>query len=378
MGKPLDIVIRGKGITGCALALALAPLGLRMGWVAGPARTPHTEDVRAYSLNASARQLLEGLGAWPDATHTGAVRQIAVWGDGGGEIRFEAPSGQPLSWMVEVHALEALLLERARALPHLTWLSEPVEAELTAICEGRASETRRAWGVPFERHPYPQQALAFRVRHDLPHQACARQWFSGAGDQAAILALLPLADAHHSAVVWSLPTGQALTLQAGTAAALQEALGQATGHALGGLQLCSERALWPLQSAQARHWCGEWAEGQRFVLVGDAAHNIHPLAGLGLNLGLDDVSALAEVLAQRKPIGRQSGVGAWALLRQYERRRKLAVGSVNAVCDGLQLLFAHPSGLTRWARNTGLSCVDHLGFLKQWVMARATHLESGT
>jgi 2-polyprenyl-6-methoxyphenol hydroxylase-like FAD-dependent oxidoreductase len=92
---------------------------------------------------------------------------------------------------------------------------------------------------------------------------------------------------------------------------------------------------------------------------------------------MDDVKALVEVLAQRRPIGRQSGVGAWALLRQYERRRKLGASPVNAVCDGLQLLFAHPSELARWARNTGLSGVDRLGFLKQWVMARATHLEPG-
>ena len=377
MGKPLDIVIRGDGIIGCTLALALAPLGLRMGLVAGPAQASLQEDVRAYSLNAAARQLLERLGAWPDAAHVGPVKRMAVWGDAGGEISFEATAGQALSWMVEVRALEALLRERAHALPQLSWLTEPVEAELTAICEGRTSQTRRNWGVPFERQPYPQHALAFRVRHGAAHQGCARQWFSGKGDQAAILALLPMADPHQSSVVWSLPANWALAHQQSNAADLEAALGQATGHALGEMHLSSERALWPLQSAQARHWCGEWAGGQRFVLVGDAAHNIHPLAGLGLNLGLDDVLALAEVLAQRRPIGRQSGVGAWTLLRQYERRRKLGASPVNAVCDGLQLLFAHPSELARWARNTGLSGVDRLGFLKQWVMARATHLEPG-
>ena len=170
MGKPLDIVIRGDGIIGCTLALALAPMGLRMGLVAGPAQASLQEDVRAYSLNAAARQLLERLGAWPDAAHVGPVKRMAVWGDAGGEISFEATAGPALSWIVEVRALEALLREQAHALPQLSWLTEPVEAELTAICEGRASQTRRHWGVPFERQPYPNMlwpfgcAMARRIR----------------------------------------------------------------------------------------------------------------------------------------------------------------------------------------------------------------------
>lgn len=377
MGNPLDIVIRGDGITGCALALALAPLGLRLGMVGSPAPSQNSPDVRAYSLNASARQLLQGLSAWPDAAHTAEVRRIAVWGDGGGEIGFEAQPGQALSWIVDVPALESLLRERVRALPDLQFLNEPVAAPLTVVCEGRASVTRRDWGIEFDRQPYDQHALAFRVWHEQAHQSCARQWFGGAGERSSILALLPLADAHTSAVVWSQPSALAQQRLDQSDTDLMRALALAMGNALGDLRLISTRALWPLQSAQARQWSGRWADGQSFVLVGDAAHTIHPLAGLGLNLGLDDVVVLSQVLSQGLARGSSAGVGDSALLRQYERQRKLGVGMVNAVCDGLQLLFSHPSGLARWARNTGLNQVDRLDFLKRWVMARATHLETG-
>lgn len=389
MGKPLDIVIRGDGITGCALALALAPLGLRMGLVAGPTSDSGAADVRAYSLNATARQLLQSLHAWPDAAHTGEVRRIAVQGDAGGQIEFSAQAGQALSWIVDVPALQARLRERVRALSQLTWLSEPAEAELTVICEGRASTSRDgwgewrgggswgSWGVEFERQPYGQSALAFRVWHEQEHLGCARQRFSGVDEQASILALLPLADAHQSAVVWSLPAQRSRDWRARDEADLAHELTLALGHELGAMRLISERSVWPLQSAQARQWSGRTPDGQSFVLVGDAAHIIHPLAGLGLNLGLDDVRALSQVLARRHPDGRRSGVGEAALLRHYERQRKLDVGTVNAVCDGLQVLFSHPAGLARWMRNAGLSGVDRLGFLKQWIMARATHLESG-
>ena len=377
MEKALDLVIRGDGITGCALALALAPLGLRMGLWARPAPAATRPDVRAYSLNAAARRLLEGLQAWPDAVHVGEVRRMAVWGDDGGDIEFAADPGQALSWIVDVPELETLLRARARSLSQLQWLNEPVAAELTVICEGRHSETRRDWGIEFDGQPYAQHALALRVWHEQPHQACARQWFKGSGGEASILALLPLSDGHQSAVVWSQPAHLAAQRQALDDAVLARELAWAMGNAMGDLRVISERAAWPLQSAQARHWSGRLADGGHFVLVGDAAHTIHPLAGLGLNLGLNDVAVLSRILSRRGNDPQRHVAGLHALLRQYERERKWGVGAVNAVCDGLQVLFAHPSGAARWLRNRGLRHVDGLNGLKKWIMARATQLETG-
>ena len=109
MGFDLDVCIRGDGITGCALALALSALGLRVGVVGSPPATAGHDDVRAYSLNASARQLLEGLNAWPDDAQASPVHHMSVWGDEGGHIAFDGSAAQPLSWIVDVPALEQLL-----------------------------------------------------------------------------------------------------------------------------------------------------------------------------------------------------------------------------------------------------------------------------
>ncbi len=377
MGNEIDVCIRGDGITGCALALSLARQNLRVGWVAKPpASAPQPPDVRAYSLNASAQQLLADLGAWPDARHAAAVQRMAVWGDDRGQIEFEAKPHQPLSWIVDVPALEQGLRDRVRAEPGIQVLDQAQAAELTVVCEGKTSETRREWGVAFERQPYAQHALAFRVRHALPHQFCARQWFGGQGDGAWILALLPLSDPHTSAVVWSLPPHLAqLRREQGEAERCAE-LAHHSHHVLGAFEPLGPCAIWPLQTAQARHWTGVLPDGGAYALVGDAAHNIHPLAGLGLNLGLDDVQALSRTLGKRQRDGRATGVGDLRLLRQYERERKWGVSTINGVCDGLQTLFSHPSPAVRWLRNTGLSCVNRMGVLKQWAVAQATHLEN--
>jgi 2-polyprenyl-6-methoxyphenol hydroxylase-like FAD-dependent oxidoreductase len=379
MGNEIDVCIRGDGITGCALALALAREQLRVGLVSHPPPSPqHSPDVRAYSLNASARQLLTGLGAWPEPLHAAAVERILVWGDDGGQIQFDAPGGQALSWIVDVPNLEHLLRERARAEPLIQVLPQAQAAELTVVCEGKDSETRRELRLTFDRQPYGQHALAFRVRHAMTHQACARQWFGGHGDGAWILALLPLSDPHSSAVVWSLPPALAQARRDSDALTLCADLARDSQNTLGAFEGPGPRAIWPLQTAQARHWSGTLPHGGAYALVGDAAHTIHPLAGLGLNLGLDDVVALTRVLQGRTRDGRRTGVGDPRLLRQYERERKWGVSTVNGVCDGLQTLFAHPSPAARWLRNTGLSCANRLGFFKQWATAQATHLESGS
>ena len=376
MSFDFDVCIRGDGITGCAQSLALARQGLRVALVTSPA-PPGEADVRAYSLNASARQLLESLGAWPEAA-AAPVQRMAVWGDDGGQIDFEGPAGQPLSWIVDVPPLLALLRERVAHEAGIALLPSAPHAELTVVCEGKTSRSREAWGLAFERQPYDQHALAFRVRHERPHGQCARQWFVGTGSQAAILAQLPLGDPHNSAVVWSLPPPLAQARREQDATLLEPVLMQQTAGELGALSLISGRAVWPLQSAQARHWSGIAPDGSAFVLVGDAAHTIHPLAGLGLNLGLDDVACLTHVLGQRQRQGRLSGVADPRLLRDYERQRKLALAVVNAACDGLQTLYAHPAPLARWLRNSGLSCVNRMDFFKRWAMAQATHLDIAT
>lgn len=156
MAQTFDICIRGAGIVGRTLALLLARERLRVALVASPVPAAGaTSDVRAYALNSASRTLLEGLRSWPDATHATAVTSMQVAGDQGGAVRFDAQAQgvDALAWIVDVPALETRLAEAVRYQPQVETLSEPVEAALTVVCEGRASQTRAEFGVEFEVTP---------------------------------------------------------------------------------------------------------------------------------------------------------------------------------------------------------------------------------
>ena len=370
MAQNLDVCIRGGGMVGRSLALLLAAQQLRVGLVAPP---PHSADVRAYSLNAASRQMLQGLGAWPDAAHATPVMDMRVWGDEGGFVHFPAPSAEGLTWIVDVPELERLLAQRVQAEPRITLLEAPAAAALTVICEGRASSTRQALGIDFEVLPYHQHALACRVRTAQPHRQQALQWFSATPHGTDIVALLPLEgpEGSVSAVIWSTSPEHARSLQTRDEAAFNTALQEATHHHLGELSCVSARAVWPLQLQRAHTWCGEFAPGQAWVLAGDAAHGIHPLAGQGLNLGLADVAELARVLARTAANDQWRALNDRHLLRRYERARKADMQATWLACDGLQRLFSHPNASVQSLRNWGLSAFDRCGPVKQWTLQHA-------
>jgi 2-polyprenyl-6-methoxyphenol hydroxylase-like FAD-dependent oxidoreductase len=370
MPQPLDICIRGSGIVGRTLALLLARERLRVGLVElpAPAGAAAAADVRAYALNSTSRELLESVRCWPaDEAAATPVLHMQVWGDRGSELNFDAATlGAPaLTWIVDVPALEAQLREAVRYQPQIEVLSEPAPARLTVVCEGRASSTRAELGVDFEIALYPQHALATRILCEKPHGQVARQWFA----QGQILAFLPMGGAQGNsvAVVWSVPAEQAARLQQLEPAAFCRELENASAHTLGALTLASERRSWPLQKAQARQWSGRSATGA-WVLAGDAAHNVHPLAGQGLNLGLADVAELTRVLHAREY---WRSVDDEKLLRRYERARKAGMLALDAGMDGLQLLFAREGEGWSALRNWGLQGVERSGPLKQWLARRA-------
>lgn len=380
MARPFDVCIRGAGIVGRALALQLAAKRLRVALVdpqSGDPASGHS-DVRAYALNAASRELLEALRCWPDAQHATPVLSMQVFGDQGGALRFDAADqGAPaLNWMVDVPALEGLLVQALRFQSLVTVMQEPCAAPLTVICEGKASSTRAQLDVDFVVQSYPQHALAARVACAVPHQQVARQWFFDHQGQGEILAMLPLDGAQGSAcaLVWSLSPERAQAMQAATAEAFCQELGAVSGDTLGATTLISARSVWPLQSARAQQWCGTNAQGA-WVLVGDAAHTVHPLAGQGLNLGLGDALALAKVLDAR-PYWR--GVGDVRLLRAYQRERKAALALIGGTGDLMQQIFYHHNPVLQSVRNWGLSAFSRSGPIKQWVARRAMGLPSST
>lgn len=370
MPQPLDVCIRGSGIVGRTLALLLARERLRVGLVELPAapNTAPAADVRAYALNRASRDLLESVRCWPaDEAAATPVQHMQVWGDRGSELNFDAAElGNPaLTWIVDVPVLEAQLAQAVRYQPQIEVLSAPAPARLTVVCEGRASSTRAEFGIDFEVTPYRQHALATRIQCERPHGQVARQWFAG----GEILAFLPMGGAQGNsvAIVWSVSPERAARLQQLEAADFCRELENASAHTLGTLTLTSERRTWSLQKAQARQWSGHTAAGA-WVLAGDAAHNVHPLAGQGLNLGLADVAELTRVLHGREY---WRGIDDDKLLRRYERARKAGMLALDAGMDGLQLLFAREGDAWSALRNWGLQGVERSGLLKNWLARRA-------
>jgi 2-polyprenyl-6-methoxyphenol hydroxylase-like FAD-dependent oxidoreductase len=369
MALPPEVCIRGAGIVGRTLALLLARERVRVALVV-PAAAPHGQDVRAYALNAASKTLLESLRAWPEAAHATPVREMLVHGDEGGRVHFSAARQkvEALAWIVDVPALEQQLTDAVRFQPRIEVVTEPAAAPLTVVCEGRGSATREMLGVSYEVTRYPQHAIAARLEAEEPHDGVARQWFN---DRGEVLALLPLDD-RKLALVWSVDQLRAPALLAQTADEFNRALREATHGALGALTLTSERAAWPLQRAIADRWTGQFADGQAWALAGDAAHTVHPLAGQGLNLGLADASALAEVIKNRDY---WRSVGDARLLRRYERARRTDVLSMSLATDGLQQLFSHSADPLPALRNWGMRGFDRTRLVKRWVARQAMGLQ---
>ncbi|HUG23801.1 FAD-dependent monooxygenase [Piscinibacter sp.] len=365
--KRYDVLVRGSGIVGHSLALALARLGLQVALQADPKRPEGHPDVRAYALNATSVSLLQSLKVW-DALPAHAatpVHDMHIEGDSsGGSIDFSAWEQKvgELAWIVDAAVLERELASALRFAPHVSVVVGDVQAPLIALCEGKSSAARDALGIRFERHNYGHRAIAARLTASRDHRNIARQWFRSPD----VLALLPFdtpSPQASYALVWSLPDDRARALLALDDPAFEQALMGATAGAAGELALASPRADWPLMQARASA-----VSGPGWVLLGDAAHVVHPLAGQGLNLGLADVVTLARVIAEREP-WREPGDE--KLLRRYARERLAPTWAMGQLTDGLLQLFAHPAPAVRELRNRGLTLVNHLPLVKRWLTARA-------
>ena len=370
-----DVCVRGGGVVGlaCALALARQGLGVVLQGGAPPAVPVARADVRTYALNAASVALLSLLKVWdalPADART-AVYDMRVEGDApGASLDFSAwaVGAEQLAWIVDAAELEAALRSAVRFAPHVTVTdgaavdTPEVDAALLVLAEGKASATRQRLGVRMPVQRYGHRAVAARLVADQPHAGLARQWFRNPD----VLALLPFdrpAVGHSYGLVWSVPDARADELMALPDAAFENALMDATAGAAGRLHLTAARADWPLSLARADAVCGAG-----WVLVGDAAHVVHPLSGQGLNLGLADVAALAGVLEARET---WRSLADERLLRRYARARVLPVRAMGHVTDTLLHLFASEQPMVRELRNRGLTLVNRLPVLKRFLTARA-------
>jgi 2-polyprenyl-6-methoxyphenol hydroxylase-like FAD-dependent oxidoreductase len=372
--QSVDVLVRGRGAVGSSLALSLAAQGLSVGLTGAP-ETPRPDDVRTYALNAASVALLTELKVWGSlpADAISPVYDMIVCGDAAahqaaGRLSFSAwqQGLRELAVIVDAAALDAQLATALRFSPHVHNVADGTPAALTALCEGRESAARAALGVDFKPKSYGHRALAARLAADRAHQGIARQWFRRGGEVLALLPFEKPAPGASYGLVWSCATERAEQLQAMSTDEFERELNAATGGTAGEIKLASERSSWPLALARA-----DAVSGPGWVLLGDAAHIVHPLAGQGLNLGLGDVAALARVLSAReawRPLGDER------LLRRYARERLAPTLAMGELTDALQRLFANDSSAVQGLRNRGLDALNQLTPVKRWLTQRALGL----
>lgn len=385
-----DIAIVGGGTVGAALARALE--GLRVALIAPGAppaqRADGGFDARVYAISPGNARFLEALGAWtaiPPARRT-PVHAMRVFGDDGRSlIEFDAYrcGTRELAWIVEDGLLQDALRRSLEGREGLTRfdaaslealevspqsarlrLSEggDLAAQLVVGADGARSRVRAQAGIACSGRPYGQTAVVANFACSRPHRNVALQWFHGAERAGAVLALLPLPGEQVS-MVWSLPEAEAARLLALEAGALCREVALASREALGELALVTPPRGFPLQRAAAQRLVAP-----RVALAGDAAHVVHPLAGQGANLGLQDARALAAVLGGREP-GRDPGE--LRLLRRYERSRAEPILAMRATVHGLWRLFGASGAAPARLRNAGLNLLDALPVLKNALMRHA-------
>lgn len=390
-----DILIIGGGMVGACLAALCAAdrklHGLRIGVLEGhpPSSPPQGEvDLRVSAVSRASQRILQAIEAWQRIApeHLSAYSDMVVWDASGrprgpGSLHFAASElGEPnLGHIVENRRLQWAIYESAAwrrvtslqgELSELTLGDElavakladgrQIRALLVVGADGAASASRRLAGIETAGWDYEQSGLVTHVRTEHPHQHTAWQRFLPTGP----LALLPLNDGR-SSIVWTLPRQRAAELLKYPAAELATEIAAALDGVFGSVEIAGPRGAFPLALAHARRYCKP-----RFVLVGDAAHSVHPLAGQGVNLGFMDSAALVEVLADNAE-GGAAGLAELRVLRRYERWRRsenlLALGLI----DALNRLFSNASGVLTQVRGLGLSMVDNSRLCKRMLMARA-------
>lgn len=387
-GDVHDCVIVGGGAVGAATALGLARAGRRVALVernARPVFSPETPVTRVTTLNAASMNLLEDLGARPGimSRRAHAFHGMEVWdAHSAARIRFDADDlGVPaLGWTVELLALETSLWEALEAAGvdlfpgtgwrAVDWRSDRVDlhldgggllsGRLLAAADGGESRLRQQAGIGVRRNPYRMSGVVATVRTRFPHEDTAWQRFN----DEEIVAFLPLADGR-SSIVWSMPDYAAGEVLALDDAEFSERLDQSFGGRLGGITAVEPRFVFPLVGRQAN----DYVHG-RLVLLGDAAHTIHPLAGQGLNLGFGDVRALLDVL----PEGAGSDPADPRSLRAYTRARRVENEIMLRSMEGLRWLFGSRGAVAMRARAAGVQQVDRTPWVKRFLALRALGL----
>ncbi|NUH65358.1 FAD-dependent monooxygenase [Sulfitobacter sp. S0837] len=390
-----DIAIIGGGLNGPALALALSRAGLRVAVIdALPAQTFEDAefDGRAYALALTSVRLMEGIGIWPKiAQQAQPMLEIKVTDGRAGTgpspmfMHFDHAEIEegPMGHMVEDHHLRRALLDAVKADPAITLLNgtrvtdqtveptgitltladgETLRARLAVGADGRGSGTAERAGIKRIGWSYDQTALVCVVNHEKPHHGVAHQFFMPPGP----LAILPLTG-NRSLIVWSERSANAAAINALPNAGYLDVLRPRFGSFLGDISLTGPRYCYPLGLSLAHSMVAP-----RVALLGDAAHGVHPIAGQGLNAGLRDVAALAEVIADA--VRRGEDPGSDAVLARYQEWRRFDNASLALATDSFNRLFSNDNAFIRLARDIGMAAVNALPGLRRGFIREAAGL----
>jgi len=394
----VDIAIVGGGIVGLTLAAALKNSELTIAIIDKSDCYQELSDkptARVSAINQANIKALQAFNVWPHLQQDRAnpYTDMHVWDkDSFGDIHFSCDEmgSDTLGVIVENQALVNALaksletndvetstqsnvhlitagIDRVLAGQQQTMLmldnDSVISCRLLVGADGANSFVRKQAGLPITFKDYEHTAIVANIRTEAPHNNVARQAFTPTGP----LALLPMADAHVCSIVWSQTPEQASSLMALDDNAFCHALAAASNSALGTVTLETQRSAFPLTMRYARQWAKDGV-----VLVGDAAHTIHPLAGQGANLGMQDALALANALKKLHTEGKD--IGLYKHLRSYERSRKTEAMKMIAAMDGFKFLFDGDDPLKKLVRGVGLSVTDKLGAVKNAFVSQAMGL----
>ncbi|HET9715858.1 MAG TPA: ubiquinone biosynthesis hydroxylase [Pseudolabrys sp.] len=397
-GTLSDIVVGGAGFAGLALAIALRE-GLGPAFavtVTDPALAhSRSKDPRASAIAAAARRLFEAVGVWDavsadaqpildmvvtDSKLDDAVRPTFLTFAG------EVEDGEPFAHMIENRHLVDALVDKAnavgvdlrpaavasfsadasedvggngRSVEVVLANGDSIATRLLVGADGARSAIREQAGIPTYGWDYGQSAIVTTVAHERDHHGRAEEHFLPAGP----FAILPL-PGRRCSIVWTEHTDEAQRIMALPDAEFHDELEKRFGLKLGDIEVVAPRRAFPLGLFTARQFIGE-----RLALIGDAAHIIHPIAGQGLNMGLRDVAALAEVIADAARLGLD--IGAPDVLERYQRWRRFDTMTMGVATDGLNRLFSNQSDVLRLARDVGLGLVERMPLLKRMFIREA-------
>ena len=395
MTQTSDILIVGGGLAGPSLALALAQQGLTVTIIDALPATTRAEsgfDGRSYALSLASQRLLGALGLWRDLADTAQpMLEIKVTDGRAGEgpspfwMHFDHAEIEegPMGYMVEDRHLRPVLLAAMDAEPNITQISgqtavdqtvdatgvtvtldngDTLRTRLLIGADGRRSGVQARAGIKRSGWDYNQTALVCAIEHEKPHFGTAHQFFMPPGP----LAILPLRG-NVSSIVWSEQRALAQAIHALPEADYLQVLRPRFGDFLGAISLAGARFTYPLNLTLARAFTAP-----RVALVGDAAHGMHPIAGQGLNAGLRDVAALAQVLGDAHHRGED--IAAPDVLDRYAQWRRFDTASLAVATDTFNRLFSNDNPILRAGRDLGMGLVNAIPGLRRTAIREAAGL----